>query len=90
MDDELILEVGQVNAYIKEMLDVDVLLNGGWRGYAQMRDVSEQCLAAAVPPRKWDDGPGGGAHQRLSSGWSISAVLRFHAARRSRRSGAGL
>lgn len=28
MDDELILEVGQVNAYIKEMLDADVLLNG--------------------------------------------------------------
>ena len=28
MDDELILEVGQVNAYIKEMLDADALLNG--------------------------------------------------------------
>lgn len=28
MDDELILEVGQVNAYIKEMLDSDALLNG--------------------------------------------------------------
>lgn len=28
MDEELILEVGQVNAYIKEMLDADALLNG--------------------------------------------------------------